>query len=88
MESIEWWHWLIYALGCIIVIGLMIRSLIQSFRLFGEIEFTLWDILGNILLIALSWITILALGTGELISGIIVLFSKKWTIRKKVKNTK
>lgn len=87
MESIEW-HWLIYALGCIIVIGLMIRSFIQSFRLFGEIEFTLWDILGHILLIALSWITILSLGLSKLISGIIILFSKKWTITKKVKNTK
>jgi len=83
MESIEWWHWLIYALGCIIVIGLMVRFYIKIFRLYDEIEFTLWDILGHILLIAFSWLTILSLGLSKLNSDISILFNKKWTIRKK-----
>lgn len=75
MENIEWWHWLIYAVGCIIMIVLVGCAIKYTIKEDGTFTYTIFGSIIVFIFIALSWVTILTI----IVIGFIFYFKEGLT---------
>lgn len=75
MLNIEWWHWLIYAVGCIIMLVLVGCAINKTTKEDGTFTYTIFGAIIIFIFIALSWVTILTI----IVIGFIYFFKKGLT---------